>query len=114
MQDIKSRDMANKIIDQLGEKLGDRITDFVIDNVDEDINHRTFTIDFTAYNYYICLISYERGRFGCSIKNGEYYISLENSQKWYENADLDIFVKELKEELELRIPDKYLKAKGWK
>lgn len=114
MQDIKSIDMANRMIDQLIEKFDSKMDDFVITNVDEDVNHKAFNIDFTAYNYFICLISYERGRFGCSIRNGEYYISLNNSQKWYDEANFDIFFKELKEELELRIPDKYLEAKGWK
>ena len=28
-------------------------------------------------------------------------------------ADFDVFFKELKQEIELRIPDKFLKAKGW-
>jgi hypothetical protein len=40
-------------------------------------------------------------------------ISLRNSQNWYDKADLNIFVKELDEEVRLRIPDKYLKMNGW-
>ncbi|MFL0251967.1 hypothetical protein ACJDT4_16225 [Clostridium neuense] len=40
--------------------------------------------------------------------------ALKNSQKWYEKADFDIFCKELQQQLELRIPDKFLEAYGWK
>ena len=34
--------------------------------------------------------------------------------KWWDETDFDKFFKELQSEIELRIPDKYLEAKGWK
>jgi hypothetical protein len=46
--------------------------------------------------------------------NGNRYVPLENSQNWYDEADMEIFLKELKEQIELRIPDKFLKFYGWK
>ena len=55
----------------------------------------------------------DRSRFGCCISAGEYGLSLENSQKWWDTADFDVFFDDLERELELRIPDKFLKAKGW-
>ena len=86
-----------------------------INNVVDDSNHRAFTINFQAYNYFIVLFNYNRGRIGCSIQYGERtLIRLENSQKWYEEADFDVFCKKLQEQLELRIPDKFLEANGWK
>jgi len=42
------------------------------------------------------------------------FIGLENSQKWHEKADFAVFCKELREQLELRIPNKFLEANGWK
>ncbi|MEG0315173.1 MAG: hypothetical protein RR646_07950 [Erysipelotrichaceae bacterium] len=72
-----------------------------------------FHMEFTLYNFYNIILNYERGRFGCAIifseKNG---ISLSNSQKWYDKADLNIFAKELDMQVRLRIPDKYLKQYG--
>ncbi|EOE7227529.1 TPA: hypothetical protein UL418_000605 [Clostridioides difficile] len=66
-------------------------------------------------DYFIVLFNYDKGVIGCSIQYGENsFISLENSQKWYEKADFDVFCKELKKQLELRIPDKFLEANGWK
>ena len=59
-------------------------------------------------------LNYEKGSFGCCIVTGEMGVGLDNSQQWWDKADFDIFFKELKEEIELRIPDKYLIAKGWK
>ena len=111
MQNKTASEMANLIIDLLIKEFNNKAEDFVIYNVNEDINHKQFNIDFTAYNFYICTIGYERGSFGCGIKSGGVSISL--IRGWYEDLDFDIFIKDLKYELELRIPDKYLKAKGW-
>ncbi|MBM7542023.1 hypothetical protein [Amphibacillus cookii] len=41
-------------------------------------------------------------------------IELKNSQEWYDKADMDVFCQELQEQLELRIPDKFLGHYGWK
>ena len=41
-------------------------------------------------------------------------VSLENSQKWFDEADMNIFLKELEQQLKLRIPDKFLDFYGWK
>ncbi len=72
-----------------------------------------FHMEFTLYNFYNIILNYERGRFGCAIIFSEKYgISLPNSQKWYEKADLSIFVKEMDEQIRLRIPDKYLEQYG--
>ncbi|WP_255387549.1 hypothetical protein [Listeria sp. ILCC792] len=65
------------------------------------------------YNYFYIALNFDRGSFGCAIINGELGIGLENSQKWYDKADLTVFCKELQEDLESRIPDKFLQRKGW-
>ncbi len=59
-------------------------------------------------------MNYERGRFGCCISYGERTVALSNSQQWWEEADFDVFFKELERELKLRIPDKFLKAHRWR
>jgi len=115
MQLNETEKMANDLIDVILEKLGKRVKGFIIDDVSNDPNYRTFSIEFDAYNYFPLFLRYERGRIGCSIKYGEnVYIGLPNSQKWYDNIDIDKFLNELQQELELRIPDKYLEAHGWK
>lgn len=53
------------------------------------------------------------GRMGYNICFGNRIIELENSQKMVDEADFNILFAELQKELELRIPDKYLKANGW-
>ena len=95
------------------EKMGDKVDKFRIFNVYDDVNHRAFSIDFEAYNYFAIRLNYDQGRFGCNIISGERMIALNNSQEWWDEANFDIFFMELQKELELRIPDKYLRAHGW-
>ncbi len=107
--------MATNVANYLERNLGDKIEDYVIFNVVEDKNNRAFSIRFKEYDYFIILFNYDRGVIGCSIQYGEsLFIGLKNSQEWYEKADFNVFCKELQEQLELRIPDKFLKANGWK
>ena len=73
-----------------------------------------FSMSFVAYNYYVIYLNYDRGCFGCCIATGDMGIGLENSQEWYEKADMNIFCRELEQQIELRIPDKFLIANGWK
>ena len=95
------------------EKMGDKVDNFCIFNVNDDVNHRAFSIDFEAYNYFAIRLNYDQGRFGCNIISGERMIALNNSQGWWDEADFDVFLIELQKELELRIPAKYLQAHGW-
>ena len=95
------------------EKMGDKVDNFCIFNVNDDVNHREFSIDFEAYNYFAIRLNYDQGRFGCNIISGERMIALNNSQGWWDEADFDAFLIELQKELELRIPAKYLQAHGW-
>ena len=95
------------------EKMGDKVDKFCIFNVNDDVNHRAFSIDFEAYNYFAIRLNYDQGRFGCNIISGERMIALNNSQGWWDEADFDAFLIELQKELELRIPAKYLQAHGW-
>lgn len=94
-------------------KFQDRLEGFCILNVNDDVNNRAFSIEFIAYDYFLIRLNYEKGRFGCCIVLGNKTIELPNTQKWWDEANFDTFFKELKEELELRIPDKFLKSRGW-
>lgn len=113
MQLNETDKMALAFNEKVREKFGNRVDDFCIEDVTDDPNYRAFSIEFTAYNYFSLRLNYDRGRFGCCISTGKIGIDLENSQKWWDTADFDIFLEELKQEIELRIPDKFLKAKGW-
>ena len=93
--------------------MGDKVDKFCISNVNDDVNHRAFSIDFEAYIYFVLRLNYDKGRLGCNIIFGEKLIALNNSQEWWEEADFDVLFMVLQKELVLRIPDIYLQAHGW-
>lgn len=73
----------------------------------------SFEVEFEAYKYFIIYFCYECG-FGFCVKSGEYYISILNSQSDYNSITFEKVLGNLKQELELRIPDKFLIKNGWK
>ena len=105
--------IAIEIINKLKDYFGNRIDGFSVYNI-LDEPYTMFSVKFIIYNYFSIIFNYDRDRFGCCISNGAEGIVLDNSQKWYDEADMNIFLKELEEQIELRIPDKFLKHYGWK
>ncbi len=110
MQLNETDQMALEFNRQARELLGNRVTDFVISDVIDDPNHRAFSSTFKAYDFFMVRLNYDRGNFSCCICTGETEFGLDNSQKYWDTADFDVG---FKQEIELRIPDKFLKAKGW-
>ena len=95
--------------------MGNRTDKQGIYDVVYESNHYEFKIRFVAYDYFPVVFNYEQGIIGCSIKCGKKrWISLVKGQHWYSDTDFNAYFSEAKKELELRIPDKYLIAKGWK
>ena len=78
----------------------------VYDVVDVPNNHM-FGIKSKTYGYYVGLI-------GFLINLNSYGISLYKKRCGYSDiTDWDSYLKEIMTEIELRIPDEYLKAKRW-
>ena len=113
MQNISANMTANEIIDALIKYIGKGATDFQVKGVNEDPNHKTFIVEFKAYEFYWVGIDYENGRVTPYIVEGMHIIKLKNITNWWEEITLDLWIDELSKELKLRIPDKYLKNKGW-
>lgn len=105
--------ISEELMNALDDYFGDRLDCFVVSN-QMDTPHTEFRIEFEMYKFFNVVLEYDRGCFGCSIQSGEVLIGLENSQEWYDTADMKKFLKELEFQLELRIPDKFLKYHGWK
>jgi len=105
--------ISREIMKKLDEYFREKVGGFVI-SVETDTPYITFKIEFVMYKYFNVVLNYDRGSFGCSIINGSKFVQLDNSQKWYDEADINLFFKELEQQIELRIPDKFLKYHGWK
>lgn len=106
--------MAVNISKKFRDILGNRISNTKIYDVVDVPNHHSFKIKFVAYNYFSIIFQYELDIIGCHIECGnDVCISLTSGQHCLSDTDIERYILNLKDEIELRIPDKYLKSKGW-
>ena len=109
----------NKIRMEIGRKIkqsfGNKIRGMEFYDIVEKTGHWSFKICFIAYNYFSVVFSYELDIivFSIEVGNGK-LLSVINEHNCYSNMDMDSYLQNVIEELELRIPDKYLKIHGWK
>src|SRR5699024_8573986 len=113
LQSKKAEQIALEIINEMVGFSGDRMNNPAIHDVTDE-PYQMFNITLEAYNYFYLTFSYNRSIIGCSGVLGKCGIELENSQQWYDKVDMNMFLKELQQQLELRIPDKFLEYNGWK
>ena len=94
---------------------GNKMDSSSIYDVVEEANHHEFKIDFKAYDYFAIELDYENDL--CEffiVLTKEAKISLTKEPVVYSQiTDWDSYLKEIMAEIELRIPDKFLKDKGW-
>ena len=106
-----ARETRKKIRGVFGERV-DTIAGY--DFVDEP-SRQTFKLDFKVYDYFTIEFDYENDL--CEffiVLTKEAKISLTKEPAVYSKIiDWDSYLKGIKDELELRISDKFLKAKGW-
>ncbi len=106
---------AIEISRKIREIMENRTDNHGIYDVVHESNHYEFKINFIAYDYFAVVFQYEQGIISCYIECGEQEsIFLVKDRGCYSDTDLNDCFSEIKKELELRIPDKYLVAKGWK
>ena len=85
------------------------------DFVDEP-NHQMFKLKFAAYNYSWVQFNYENDFFEIYVffnSDEGLLLSKENS-RYSEISDWDSYLKEIMAKIESYIPEKYLRAKGWR
>lgn len=108
----------NEIKMEIGRKIkqsfGNKIGSLEIFDVVSETGHWSFKIRFIAYDYFVILFNYELDIIGFSIEigNGK-LIRIINEHNCYSDIDMDNYLQQVINEIELRIPDKYLKAHGW-
>ena len=93
----------------------DKIDDILIYDIVDEPSNQTFKIDFKAYDYFAIEFDYENDlcEFFIALTE-EVKISLTKEPAVYSQiSDWDKYLKGVMDEIELRIPDKFLKAKGW-
>lgn len=91
MKFSETQKMSTFFCDKLREKFTNKVDDFVISDMIDDPNHRSFSITFTAYDYFPIRMNYDMGRFGCCTSYEKRGIGLKNSRKWWDSANFYIF-----------------------
>ena len=93
----------------------DKIDSIVIDDINDELSQQTFKLEFKAYDFFAIEFDYENDL--CEffiVFTKEAKISLTKEPAVYSQiSDWDEYLKGIKDEIELRIPDKFLQAKGW-
>ncbi len=107
------RDMSGYLVKSMIDFFGNKTSNFSVYDVNEDVNNKSFSVRFLAYNYFPVKFVYDKGGIGFSICYGTYFIPLKNSQQWWDQADINVMLAELEKDLVSRIPDKFLRAHGW-
>ena len=112
MQNDKASEIMKSIKTAVKKKMGNESTYFITSNVNDDPNHKSFQFEFLAYDYFWVGIEYDKGLVTAYINSGENKVEI-SLEDWWEKIILSDWIEQLDSELRLRIPDKYLDAKGW-
>ena len=112
--DRPALDRAKEGASSLRQYFGASVTALAISNVSDDRNHVEFSVLFEACSFFPVIFNYDRGSFGFGIVYGDRAVGVEPQRgQWAPFREFERVLAQLDQELRLRIPDKYLDAKGW-
>ena len=107
--------LADEFCDILDRVFAKRIGTFYIYDIVDEPDHQTFKLDFKVYDYFFVEFDYENDM--CEffiVLTKEVKVSITKEPVVYSQiTDWDSYLKGIMAEIELRIPDKFLKSKGW-
>ena len=108
--------LSDEICDVVERVFGDKIDSIVIDDIVDEPNRHTFKLKFRIYNFAGVKFQYENDFFEIYVFfNGDEGLLLsEGNCRYSEISDWDSYLKEIMAKIESYIPEKYLKAKGWR
>ena len=108
--------LSDEFFDIVKRVFKDKIDDIVFDDIVDEPNRHTFKLDFLIYNFAGVIFQYENDLFEIYVFfNGEEGLLLSKENSHYsEISDWDSYLKVIMTKIESYIPEKYLKAKGWR
>ncbi|AZQ12302.1 hypothetical protein [Shewanella khirikhana] len=107
---MRSDDLEDVLIEKLDEHFKTAVKDFVVkESTDTPFLH--LTIEMTLYNYFVVRLAIEKNTLFFSIVQSGFQLQLFKTS--LSSEDLRAAPSILDKEIRLRIPDKYLQAKGW-
>lgn len=108
--------LSDEFCDILERVYANRIGTISIYDIVDEPNHHTFKLKFRIYNFAGVKFQYENDFFEIYLfLNGEEGLLLSKPNSHYsEISDWDSYLEEIMTKIESYIPEKYLKAKGWR
>ena len=116
MQTNNMLELARETRKKIRKVFTDKVDTITAYDIVDEPNHHTFKLKFRVYNFAGVKFQYENDFFEIHLFlniNKEKVISKPNSH-YSEISDWDSYLKEIMLEIESYIPEKYLKAKGWR
>ena len=108
--------LSDEFFDIVKRVFKDKINGIVFDDIVDEPNHHTFKLKFRIYNFAGVRFIYENDFFEIyAFFNGDEGLLLSKKNSRYSAiSDWDSYLKEIMLDIESHIPEKYLKAKGWR
>ena len=109
-------ELARETRKKIREVFTDKVDTITAYDINDEPNRHTFKLNFRVYNFAGVKFQYENDFFEIYLfLNGEEGILLSKpSSRYSEISDWDAYLKEIMAKIESYIPEKYLKAKGWR
>ena len=108
--------LSDEFFDIVKRVFKDKVDDIVFYEIIDEPNHHTFKLKFRVYNFAGVKFQYENDLFEIYLfLNGEEGLLLSKPNSYYsEIIDWDSYLEEIIAKIESYIPEKYLRAKGWR
>ncbi|MEJ2065443.1 MAG: hypothetical protein P8X74_19550 [Reinekea sp.] len=107
---MRNEDLEDMLINKFDQYFQKIAKDYVVKS-STNTPFLEMIIEMTLYNYYIVRVNVEKSTIFFSIVQSGFLLQLFKTS--LSEDDLDAALLTLANEVKLRIPDKYLQAKGW-
>lgn len=107
---MRSDDLEDALIKVLNQHFNNAVKDYVVKE-STDVPFLQLAIEMTLYNYFVVKVTIEKNTMFFSIVQSGFQLPLFKAP--LSDSELKMAPTTLDKEIRLRIPDKYLQAKGW-
>ena len=107
---MRSDDLEDALIDELDRHFKDAVKDYVVKE-STDTPFLQLILEMTLYNYFVVRVAIEKNTMFFSIVQSGFQLQLFKAP--LSDEEMKVAPASLDKEVRLRIPDKYLQAKGW-